>query len=105
MQPPNPVIRRSMAPLAHFAVPSERALLDLLLVAALLSIPLIELSMRYAMCALLLVYGPMQLLRSIPYDIRVFMVSHGRLSFALLRLDKLTANLTATLTTELSRGH
>jgi hypothetical protein len=55
----------------------------LLLVGA---VPLMQFSMRYEMAALLLVYGPMQLLRSIPYDIRAFIVTHSRVSLLILRL-------------------
>jgi hypothetical protein len=55
----------------------------LLLVAAL---PLMQFSMRYEMAALVLVYGPMQLLRSIPYDIRAFILTHSRVSLLVLRL-------------------
>ena len=55
----------------------------LLLIAAL---PLVHFSMQYAMATLLLVYGPMQILRSIPYDIRVFILTHSRISLSILRL-------------------
>ncbi len=58
--------------------------LALLLVVAALS--LMQFSMRYEMTVLLLVYGPMQLLRSIPYDIRAFILTHSRISLLILRL-------------------
>jgi hypothetical protein len=42
--------------------------------------PLLEYSMHHAMAAGLLIYGPLQLLRSIPYDIRMFILTHSRVS-------------------------
>ncbi|AMM16834.1 MAG: hypothetical protein M3O74_17125 [Pseudomonadota bacterium] len=62
------------------------ASIDLALLLLIATLPLVQLSTRYEMAALLLVYGPMQLLRSIPYDIRVFILTHSRVSFSILHL-------------------
>ena len=62
------------------------AAVDIALLLLIATLPLAQLSMRYEMAALLLVYGPMQLLRSIPYDIRVFILTHSRVSFSILHL-------------------
>jgi hypothetical protein len=52
----------------------------------LLSIPVVGLSIRYAMSIVIVIVGPMQLLRAIPYDIRLFIVMRGRTCFTLLQL-------------------
>jgi hypothetical protein len=63
------------------------SLVDTLLLCALLaSIPVAGLSMRYAMSILIVIKGPMQLLRTIPYDIRLFIAMSGRTYFTLLQL-------------------
>jgi hypothetical protein len=56
---------------------------SLLLIAATL---LVHFAMRYPMPTLLLVCGPTQLLRSVPYDIRAFILAHSRVSILVLRL-------------------
>jgi hypothetical protein len=70
-------------------------LVNVLVCALLLSIPVVGLSMRYAMSILIVVVGPMQLLRSIPYDIRLFIVMRGRTCFTLLQLISFSMNRVA----------
>ena len=60
--------------------------LNLAMLLLLATLPLVQLSTRYEMAAVFLVYGPMQLLRSIPYDIRVFILTHSRVSLSILHL-------------------
>ena len=61
-------------------------LVNVLVCVLLLSIPVVGLSIRYAMSILLVIVGPMQLLRAIPYDIRLFIAMRGRTCFTLLQL-------------------
>jgi hypothetical protein len=63
--------------------PGYFVLLLLLFVATL---PLMHFSMQFSMTVLFLVCGPMQLVRSVPYDIRVLILTHSRISFLVLRL-------------------
>ncbi len=60
--------------------------LNLAMLLLFATLPLVQLSTRYEMAAVFLVYGPMQLLRSIPYDIRVFILTHSRVSLSILHL-------------------
>ncbi|KQR78582.1 hypothetical protein ASG35_09205 [Burkholderia sp. Leaf177] len=60
--------------------------LDLAMLLLLATLPLVQLSTRCEMTAVFLVCGPMQLLRSIPYDIRVFILTHSRVSLSILHL-------------------
>ncbi|AMH43463.1 MULTISPECIES: hypothetical protein [Burkholderiaceae] len=60
--------------------------IDVVLLLLIAALPLVQLSTRCEMAALLLVYGPMQLLRSIPYDIRIFILTHSRVSLSILQL-------------------
>jgi len=60
--------------------------LNLAMLLLLATLPLVQLSTRCEMAAVFLVYGPMQLLRSIPYDIRVFILTHSRVSLSILHL-------------------
>lgn len=94
--PPHLVFARdSLHSLSKFRhqlrAPSARASIlstDLVLLLVAATLPLLQFSMRYEMAALLLVYGPLQLLRSIPYDIRAFLLMHSRVSLLILRLTR-----------------
>jgi hypothetical protein len=65
---------------------STPRLVNVLVCVLLLSIPVVGLSIRYAMSILIVIVGPMQLLRAIPYDIRLFIAMRGRTCFTLLQL-------------------
>lgn len=65
---------------------SRPTLMNVLVCVMVLSIPVVGLSMRYAMSIFIVVMGPMQLLRAIPYDIRLFIAMRGRTCFTLLQL-------------------
>ncbi|WP_174363011.1 hypothetical protein [uncultured Caballeronia sp.] len=76
--------------------------IDVVLLLLIAALPLVQLSTRCEMAALLLVYGPMQLLRSIPYDIRIFILTHSRVSLSILQLTSQPA-LAETRRTEIER--
>jgi hypothetical protein len=65
---------------------SRPTLMNVLVCVMLLSIPVVGLSIRYAMSIFIVIVGPMQLLRAIPYDIRLFIAMRGRTCFTLLQL-------------------